>query len=80
MFVRKNSFRPAQNRSSPASRAAGGTEDKYFARLVKNGVSIYECPHMGLLDNKSLNLQHVAGIEWSPVSPVLATYQREQQN
>ena len=32
---------------------------RYFARMNKNAISIYEAPDMGLLDKKSLKLDAV---------------------
>ena len=32
---------------------------RFFARLGRNAISIYECPDMGLLDKKSLKLDAV---------------------
>ena len=39
--------------------SASAAEFRFFARLGKNAISIYECPDMGLLDKKSLKLDAV---------------------
>jgi hypothetical protein len=38
---------------------AGGQEDKYFARITKNAIKVYEAPDMMLLDKKDLKLEGV---------------------
>lgn len=40
-------------------RWAGGLEDKYFARLAKGAIKIYETPEMTQLDKKDLKLEGV---------------------
>jgi uncharacterized protein with WD repeat len=42
-----------------ACRWAGGFEDKYFARLAKGAIKIYETPEMTQLDKKDLKLEGV---------------------
>jgi translation initiation factor 3 subunit B len=64
----------------PFFKWAGGLEDKYFARLGKNQISVYETPDMGLLDKKSMKLEEVVDFEWSPAEPLLAAYTRENAN
>jgi len=64
----------------PFFKWAGGLEDKYFARLGKNQISVYETPDMGLLDKKSMKLEEVVDFEWSPAEPLLAAYSRENAN
>ncbi|CAI5518545.1 unnamed protein product [Closterium sp. Naga37s-1] len=58
----------------PVFRWAGGREDKYFARMGKNCVSVYETSTMALLDKKSLKADHVLDFTWSPAEPILAMY------
>lgn len=69
----------------PLLKWAGGTNDKYFAKLgtSKNQqamISVYETPEMVLVDKKSLKLEAVQSFEWSPSDPVLCIYQRESGN
>jgi translation initiation factor 3 subunit B len=45
--------------SFPLTRWAGGLEDKYFARLAKGAIKIYETPEMTQLDKKDLKLEGV---------------------
>ena len=40
----------------PVFKWAGGGEDKYFAKIGKNAVFVYEAPEVALLDKKSLRL------------------------
>ena len=62
-------------RAVTASRLHWG---RYFARLNRNAISIYECPDMVLLDKKSLKLDGVQQFSWSPAEAVMCAYQSEQ--
>mmetsp|Transcript_10169 Transcript_10169/g.30552 ORF Transcript_10169/g.30552 Transcript_10169/m.30552 type:complete len:728 (-) Transcript_10169:256-2439(-) len=62
----------------PLFKWAGGSTDKFFARLGKNAISVYEAPEMGLLDKKSVKLDMVQDFTWSPADPILCAYQTEQ--
>jgi translation initiation factor 3 subunit B len=45
-------------------------DDKYVARLTQgSGISIYELPHMGLLDKTSVKVEGVMDFEWAPATP-----------
>ncbi len=44
---------------------------RFFARLGKNAISVYEAPEMGLLDKKSVKLDMVQDFTWSPADPIL---------
>uniref|UniRef100_A0A383V8L2 Eukaryotic translation initiation factor 3 subunit B n=2 Tax=Tetradesmus obliquus TaxID=3088 RepID=A0A383V8L2_TETOB len=61
----------------PIFKWAGGLEDKYFARLAKGAIKIYETPEMTQLDKKDLKLEGVQDFEWSPAEPLLAAYTQE---
>eukprot|EP00850_Spirogloea_muscicola_P016935 SM000141S00879 [mRNA] locus=s141:121775:136794:- [translate_table: standard] len=58
----------------PVFRWAGGKEDKYFARIGKNCISVYETETMSLLDKKSVKVDNVQDFCWSPAEPLLAMY------
>ncbi|GJP44939.1 hypothetical protein CLOM_g4337 [Closterium sp. NIES-68] len=58
----------------PVFRWAGGREDKYFARIGRNCVSVYETSTMTLLDKKSIKADNVHDFTWSPAEPLLAMY------
>ncbi|KAK9801869.1 hypothetical protein WJX73_004633 [Symbiochloris irregularis] len=64
----------------PIFKWGGHPEDRYFARLARNCISVYEAPEMGLLDRKSLKLDNVFDFEWSPAEPILCAFQTEQAN
>jgi translation initiation factor 3 subunit B len=49
-------------------------DEKYFARLSADTVSIYETPSMQLLDKKSFKLPGVKDFQWSPSNNVIACY------
>lgn len=61
----------------PVFKWAGGGEDKYFAKIGKNAVFVYEAPEMALLDKKSLRLEGCTDFAWSPTEPLLAVYTPE---
>ncbi|CAM6084442.1 unnamed protein product [Calypogeia fissa] len=60
--------------SWPVFRWAGGREDKYFARIGKNAISVYETETMGLLEKKSLKVDNVLDFQWSPTDPLLSLF------
>lgn len=43
----------------PLFKWAGGQEDKYFARITKGAIKVYQAPEMTLLDKKDLKLEGV---------------------
>eukprot|EP00873_Tetraselmis_striata_P009974 jgi/Tetstr1/430238/TSEL_020066.t1 len=62
----------------PVFKWDGSGGDKYFARMGKNCLSVYEAPEMGLLDKKSLRLECLQDFAWSPTQPIIAAFQSEQ--
>ncbi|KAM0900356.1 hypothetical protein ACQ4PT_020717 [Festuca glaucescens] len=58
----------------PIFRWGGGRDDKYFARLGKNVVSVYETETFTLLDKKSLKVENVADFSWSPTDPIISMF------
>eukprot|EP00177_Eucheuma_denticulatum_P008758 GFKZ01015908.1.p1 GENE.GFKZ01015908.1~~GFKZ01015908.1.p1 ORF type:complete len:708 (-),score=71.12 GFKZ01015908.1:1044-3167(-) len=52
-------------------------DDKYFARLNENAISVYQTPDMGLLDKKSIKLPHVRNFAWSPTDNIMAYWTPE---
>ncbi|KAM0893218.1 hypothetical protein ACQ4PT_025237 [Festuca glaucescens] len=52
----------------------GGRDDKYFARLGKNVISVYETETFTLLDKKSLKVENVADFSWSPTDPIISMF------
>ena len=55
-------------------------DDKYFARISSDSLSIYETPSFGLLDKKSLKLSGIRNFTWSPSQNILAYWVAEDQN
>lgn len=55
-------------------RWGGGREDKYFARIGKNAVSVYETETFGLIDKKSIKVENVVDFSWSPTDSILALF------
>uniref|UniRef100_A0A7S0RNS6 Eukaryotic translation initiation factor 3 subunit B n=1 Tax=Pyramimonas obovata TaxID=1411642 RepID=A0A7S0RNS6_9CHLO len=64
----------------PVFKWGGGEGDKYFARMSKNQITVYETPEMTVLDKKSLKLEGVQEFEWCPSSDILSVYQPEIGN
>ncbi len=44
---------------------------RFFARLGRNAISVYQAPDMGLLDKKSVKLDAVQDFAWSPADPIM---------
>ncbi|KAL5698942.1 Eukaryotic translation initiation factor 3 subunit B [Ranunculus cassubicifolius] len=64
--------------SWPVFRWGGGKEDKYFARIGKNVISVYETETFSLIDKKSLKVENVLDFSWSPSDPIIALFVPEQ--
>ena len=58
-------------------RWGGGKGDKYFARLGKNIISVYETDSFSLIDKKSLKIENVVDFCWSPTDPMVALFVSE---
>ena len=52
----------------------GGRDDKYFARLGKNVISVYETDTFSLIDKKSLKVENVVDFSWSPTDPIISLF------
>nr|BAN20592.1 eukaryotic translation initiation factor 3 subunit B [Riptortus pedestris] len=55
-------------------------DDKYFAKIGHDVLSIYETPSFGLLDKKSVKLQGIRDFAWSPTDNVLAYWVSEDKD
>ncbi|OEL38672.1 Eukaryotic translation initiation factor 3 subunit B, partial [Dichanthelium oligosanthes] len=55
-------------------RWGGGRDDKYFARLGKNIISVYETDTFSLIDKKSLKVESAVDFCWSPTDPIIALF------
>ncbi|KAJ9184120.1 hypothetical protein P3X46_007892 [Hevea brasiliensis] len=60
--------------SWPIFRWGGGKDDRYFAKMGKNMISIYETETFSLIDKKSLKVENVMDFSWSPTDPILALF------
>ena len=63
-----------------ACRWAGGKDDKYFARIGKNTVFVYETETFSLIDKKSIKVENVMDFSWSPTDSILALFVPELGN
>ncbi|KAL9225539.1 hypothetical protein vseg_001448 [Gypsophila vaccaria] len=66
--------------SWPIFKWAGGRDDKYFARIGKNVVSVYETETFTLIDKKSIKVENVMDFSWSPTDAILALFVPELGN
>jgi len=67
--------------SWPVFRWSGG-EDRLFAKMGKNCVSVYECPSFGMCLNhdgekKSYTAEALSDFRWSPSANIMALFQKE---
>ncbi|KAI5586795.1 hypothetical protein POPTR_006G267500v4 [Populus trichocarpa] len=60
--------------SWPVFRWGGGKDDKYFAKIGKNMISVYETESFSLVDKKSLKAENVMDFIWSPTDPIFALF------
>ncbi|KAI4319101.1 hypothetical protein MLD38_032743 [Melastoma candidum] len=60
--------------SWPVFKWAGGRDDKYFARIGKGIISVYETETFSLIDKKSIKVDNVIDFSWSPTDPILALF------
>ncbi|GAV76581.1 RRM_1 domain-containing protein/eIF2A domain-containing protein [Cephalotus follicularis] len=60
--------------SWPVLRWGGGNEDRYFAKMGKNMISVYETETFALIDKKSLKVENVMEFNWSPTDPIIALF------
>lgn len=55
-------------------RWGGGKDDKYFARMGKSAISVYETETFSLVDKKSIKVENVMDFSWSPTDSILALF------
>lgn len=55
-------------------------DDKYFARVTPDTLSIYETPSMALLDKKSMKVNGIRNFSWSPTQNILAYWVAEDKD
>lgn len=55
-------------------------DDKYFARIGVDVLSIYETPSFGLLDKKSLKVSGIRDFNWSPTDNIIAYWVAENKD
>lgn len=55
-------------------------DDKYFARIGIDLLSVYETPSFGLLDKKSFKIPGIRDFNWSPTDNVLAYWVAEDKD
>ncbi|KAJ8897933.1 hypothetical protein PR048_003291 [Dryococelus australis] len=55
-------------------------DDKYFARIGTDMLSVYGTPSFGLLDKKSIKIPGIRDFSWSPTDNVLAYWVAEDKD
>lgn len=60
--------------SWPVFKWSGGRDDKYFARMGKNVLSVYETETFSLVDKKSLKVENIMDFSWSPTDPIISLF------
>ncbi|XP_020206252.1 eukaryotic translation initiation factor 3 subunit B [Cajanus cajan] len=60
--------------SWPVFKWSGGRDDKYFARMGKNVLSVYETETFSLVDKKSLKVENIMDFSWSPNDPIISLF------
>ncbi|VVD05701.1 unnamed protein product [Leptidea sinapis] len=55
-------------------------DDRFFARLGTDVLSVYETPGFGLLDKKSIKIPGIRDFAWSPTDTVLAYWVAEEKD
>ncbi|KAK9924080.1 hypothetical protein M0R45_032468 [Rubus argutus] len=61
----------------PIFKWAGGKDDKYFARMGKNILSVYETETFLLVGKKSIKAENAVDFSWSPTDTILALFAHE---
>eukprot|EP01113_Clastostelium_recurvatum_P008365 TRINITY_DN1393_c0_g1_i1.p1 TRINITY_DN1393_c0_g1~~TRINITY_DN1393_c0_g1_i1.p1 ORF type:complete len:726 (-),score=245.42 TRINITY_DN1393_c0_g1_i1:13-2079(-) len=79
-MMRSFTARPGTSKEGPPPPFRWSHDDKYFARVGENAISIYETPSMGLLDKNSVKINGVRDIAWSPTQNLLAFFVPESGN
>jgi len=52
-------------------------DDKYFARISKDTISVYETPSFGMVDKRSIKISGVKEFSWSPTDNMIAYWVAE---
>jgi translation initiation factor 3 subunit B len=55
-------------------------DDKYFAKLTSDSLSVYETDKFALLEKKPIKIPHIMDFEWSPSNNYLSYWVAEHQN
>ncbi|KAK7081817.1 translation initiation factor eIF-3b like protein [Halocaridina rubra] len=55
-------------------------DDRYFARIGEDMLSVYETPSFGLLDKKSIKVNGIKDFSWSPTDNILAYWIAEDKD
>ncbi|XP_074598834.1 eukaryotic translation initiation factor 3 subunit b [Brevipalpus obovatus] len=76
--AKKRSFHSDQEMTWPVLKWS--PDDKYFAKIGQDVLSVYETPSMTLLDKKSMKIPGVRNFSWSPTQNILAYWVAEDKD
>ncbi|KAI5723588.1 hypothetical protein M8J76_008431 [Diaphorina citri] len=76
--AKERSFSVEQHSMWPVFRWS--KDDKYFAKIEPDKLSVYQTPSFGLLQNKSLTINGIKDFDWSPTDNILAYWVEEDKN
>lgn len=71
---------PSSAQSTPPPPFLWSHDDKYLARMGKDLISIYETPHMRLLDRRSQSTPGIHEFQWSPKANIITYWAPEVGN
>ena len=71
---------PSSAQTTPPPPFLWSHDDKYLARMGKDLISIYETPHMRLLDRRSQSTPGIHEFQWSPKANIITYWAPEVGN
>lgn len=74
----KRSFNPEGPSAWPIFRWSH--DDKYFARIGNDVLSVYETPSFGLIDKKSIKIAGIRDFSWSPTDNIISYWVAEDKD
>ncbi|KFM61475.1 Eukaryotic translation initiation factor 3 subunit B, partial [Stegodyphus mimosarum] len=70
--IKKRSFHLEPHLSLTWPMIKWSHDDRYFAKLGKDMLSVYETPSFGLMEKKSIKIPGIKNFSWSPTDNILA--------
>nr|CAG4642331.1 EOG090X01UY [Evadne anonyx] len=76
--ARKRAFNADKSQALPIFKWSH--DDKYFARIGEDLLSVYETPSFGLLEKKSIKVPGIRDFAWSPTDNIIAYWVAEEKD